>query len=107
MCSSLDAAAGVEQDLFVRDLDLHAEIVLRTQILGDQIREVMSIDDDFVNAEVAEAHECELKHGSAGNFNQCLGAIVGEGTESRAQAGGQYHRPHLAIFSGKFFSSSM
>ena len=46
-CSLFEAAAGVEEDLFVGDLDVHAEVLMCAEIIGDHIGEVMRIDDDF------------------------------------------------------------
>src|SRR5881628_866599 len=107
MRGPLDAAAGVEQYLFLGDLNVHAKILMHTQVIGNHICEVMCVDDDFANPEVAEPHKSQFKHCSATDFNQSLGTIVSERTKSRAQAGSQDHRLHFAIFSGKFFSSSM
>ena len=93
-CSPLEAAAGVEQDLFAGDFDVHAEVLVGAEIFDDHVGEVMGIDDDFVNAEGAQAGERDLEQCAAGDLNQRLGTIVGERAQTRAQAGGQNHRLH-------------
>ena len=80
---------------------------MNAEIVDDHIGEVMRVDNDFLDPELAEADECELKHRAAADFNQGLRTIVGERTKTRAQPGSENHRLHFAIFSGKFFSSSM
>ena len=68
----------------------------------------MCVDDDFLNAESAKSHaSVSSSKRAAGDFNQSLRTIIGQRAQTRAQAGGQHHRLHLATFSGKFFSSSM
>ena len=87
-------AAGVEQHLFARDLDAHAEVVVRLQIFDDHVGKVMHIDDHFANSKGAQAREGDLQQRAPGDFHQRFGTIVGERTQARAQAGGQNHRFH-------------
>jgi len=89
-----EAAAGVEQDVFARDFDAHAEIVFGFQVAGNHVGEVMDVDDDFANAEGAQAGEGDFEQRAAGDFDEGLGAIVGERPEARAEAGGEDHGFH-------------
>ncbi len=72
-----EAAAGVEQDFLAGDFDAHAEIVVGFQVVGDQVGEVMDVDDYFGDSEGAQAGEGDLQQRAAGQFDQGLGAIVG------------------------------
>src|SRR5260370_13817126 len=51
-----EAAAGVEQDFLAGDFDAHAEIVVGFQVVGDQVGEVMDVDDYR-----SEEHTSELQ----------------------------------------------
>ncbi len=50
-----EAAAGVEQDFFAGDFDAHAEVFVGFQVVDDHVGEVVDVDDDFGDAEGAEA----------------------------------------------------
>src|ERR1700675_1515662 len=91
-------AAGVEEDFFTRDFDTHAKVAVGFQIVDDRVGEVMDVDDDFVYTERAQAGEGDLEQGAAGAFDKSLGAIVGQGAEAGAEAGGQDHRFHWGAF---------
>ena len=86
---------------------MHAEVLVCAEVCGDHVRKVMRIDDYFVNAEGAESRQCKFQERAASDFNECLGAIIGQRAQTRAQAGSENHRLHSAALSGKFFSSSM
>ena len=95
----LQAAAGVQQDLLARNFNAHAEVIVAPQIGDDHIGKVMHVDNHFANPKGVQTRERDLQHGAAGDFYQRLGAIVGEGPQSRAEAGGQDHRFHWPILS--------
>ena len=59
----------------------------------------MRVDNHLAHAKEAQAAEDNLKQRAAGDGNQCLGPVVGERLQARAQAGGQNHRLHRPIFS--------
>src|SRR5256885_10999085 len=59
----------------------------------------MHVDYHFSNPKATQARECDLKQRAAGDFHQCLRAIVGERPQARTQAGGQNHRFHSPTFS--------
>src|SRR5258708_528716 len=101
MRSLLDASTSVEENFFVRHLDVHPEILVGEKIFGEHVGEMMCVDDDFADAEGAQPYEREFEECVAGNFDERLGTIVGERAKASAKAGGQYHGLHLAIFSGK------
>src|SRR5271157_4056944 len=98
--SLLQAAARVEQDLLARDLYAHAEVIVSFQIIDDHVGEVMHVDDHLADPAGAQAGECDLQQGAAGDFHERLGAIVGEGPQARTEAGGQDHRFHIMAFTG-------
>ena len=79
-----EAAAGVEQDFFAGDFDAHAEVFVGFQVVDDEVGEVVDIDDDFGDAEGAQASEGDFEQGVAGDFDEGFGAIVGEGAEAGA-----------------------
>jgi len=95
----LEASAGVEQIFLVRDVDLHAEVVAGGEVSGELVCEVMGVDDDVVNAEFAEASESDFEQGAAVEFDEGLGAVVGERTEAGAKSGGKDHGFHEVGFS--------
>ena len=108
----LQATAGVQQLLFARDFDVHAEVAVGFEVLDDHNRVVMDVDDDIAHAESAQAEEGDLQQGAAGDGDQRLGAVIGEGPQARAQAGGKNHRLHwpsfsVTAFSGSVFSSAI
>ena len=96
MSNFLQAAAGIKQDFLAGDDNPHAEVVVGFEILHDHVRKVMHVDDHFANSEGAQAREGDLQERAAGNFHQRFGALVGEGAQACAQAGGQNHRFHAA-----------
>jgi hypothetical protein len=101
----LEAAAGVEQNLLARDFNAHAEVLVGMEVIDDFVGEMMDVENDFANAEDAQAAEGELKESTAGDGDQRFGAVIGERTQARAQAGGENHRLHLLCFpqQSKFF----
>jgi hypothetical protein len=46
----LQAAAGIEQDVFAGNFDAHAEIVFFLQIVYKHVREVVNVDDDLADS---------------------------------------------------------
>ena len=107
MCGLFEAAAGIEEDLFPGDLDVHAEVVVGFKIVGNHVGEVMGVDDDVDNAAGFEAGEREFKKRASGDFNQRLGAVVGERLQARAKTRREDHCLHDATFSGNLISISM
>ena len=89
-----EAAAGVEQDLFAGDFDAHAEVFVGFQIVDDHVGKVVDVDDDFGDAEGAQAGEGDFEQGAAGDFDEGFGASVGERAKARAEAGGEDHGSH-------------
>jgi hypothetical protein len=55
---------------------------------------VVDVDDDFGDAESAQAGEGDIEKGAAGEFDESFGSCVGEGLEASAEAGGQDHGFH-------------
>ena len=85
--SLFQTAAGVEQLLLARNLNAHAEVVVRFQILRNHVGEVMNVDNHLVNSEFAQAGERDLQQRVAAYFHQRFGTIVGKRPQSRAEAG--------------------
>ena len=93
------AATGVQQEIvFAGDFDAHAEIVVGFQVVDNHVGEVMDVDDDFGDAEGAQAGESDFEQRAAIDFDERLGASVGEGAEARAEAGGEDHGFHEGAF---------
>src|SRR2546425_8310592 len=89
------AAAGVEKQIvFAGDFDVHAEIVFGLQIADDHVREVMEVDDNFADAEGAQAGKSDFEQRATVDFNERLGTSVGEAGEARAETGSQNHGFH-------------
>src|SRR5437879_4347053 len=57
----LQATAGVEQNLFARDFDAHAEIIVLLQILQNHVGKVMRIDDHFDDSKSPQAEESDFQ----------------------------------------------
>src|ERR1035441_2765869 len=66
----LQAAAGVEQRLFARDFNAHAEVAVRFQVFHNQVGEVMNVDYYLANSEAAQAGERDLQQRAAVDFDQ-------------------------------------
>ena len=47
------SAAGIQQHIFARNLDVHAEVFVNVQIVDDLVGEVMHIDNHVADAEGA------------------------------------------------------
>jgi hypothetical protein len=45
---------------------------------------MVEVEDDFMDAEIAEAGEIDFEEGAAGDFDHGFGAGVGERAEARA-----------------------
>jgi len=100
------AAAGVEQKiLFAGNFDVHAEIVAGFQVVDDRVREVMDVDDDFVDTKRAKARERDFEQRAAIDFDQGFGTPVGERAQARAEAGGEDHCLHTRA-SGEWRAAS-
>ena len=83
------AAAGVEQEVvFAGDFDAQVEIIFGAQVVDDLAGQVVDVDDDFGDAEGAEAGKGDFEEGAAVDFDEGFGARVGEGAEAGAEAGG-------------------
>jgi hypothetical protein len=70
-------ASGVEKDIFTRDLDVHPEVVMQSEIFGNLVGEVMGVDDDIDDAAGFEASQRKFEQRVARQFNEGLGAVVG------------------------------
>ena len=86
--SMFQTSSGVEKNLFVRNGDVHAEILMIAQILCDHIGEVVRVDNYFADPKGAKARHGKFQQGAGPNFDQRLGAIVGERPKASAQPGG-------------------
>jgi hypothetical protein len=74
-----EAAAGVQQEIvFAGDFDAHAEIVVGFQVVDNHVGEVMDVDDDFADPKGAQAGESDFEQCAASDFDEGLGARVGE-----------------------------
>jgi hypothetical protein len=57
-----EPATGVEQEIvFAGNFNAHAEIVAGLEVVDDHVREVMDVDDDFGDAELAKARESDFE----------------------------------------------
>src|SRR5579864_580502 len=106
-CSFFEPAAGVEQEVFARDLNTHAEIVLLLQIINYHVGKVMQVDDHFADSKLLEAAKRDLEQRVSGHFHQGFRAIVGERAKAGAEAGREDHRPHRTAFSAALFSAAI
>ena len=97
--SLLQAAAGVEQDLLVRDLDPHVEVAVGREIRDDLIGKVVNVDDRFTNTKAPQPRERNLQQRSSADRHERLGTVVSERPQPRAQAGGKDHGFHCGAFS--------
>ncbi len=70
---------------------------MRFQVVDDLVGEVVDVDDDFSDAESAEAREGDFEKGAAGEFDESLGASAGERAEASAEAGGEDHGFHRGV----------
>ncbi len=92
------AATSVEQEFFAGDFNAHAELFVGFQVVNDHVGEVVDVDDDFSDAEGAQAREGDFEEGATGEFDERFGAIVGERAEAGAEAGGEDHGFHWEAF---------
>src|SRR5882724_686372 len=76
-------------------------------MVDDHVSIVMNIDDDVVNAELAQASESDFQQRSSADFNQRFGAVIGQRTQTRTQACSQHHGFHRPRFSSSIFSNSI
>ncbi len=59
------AAAGVEQNIFARKLNVHAKIAGGFYMVDDHVCVVMDVDDDIMNAKIAQARERDFQQRSS------------------------------------------
>src|ERR1035437_584612 len=102
----LEAAAGVEQNVFARNFNSHPKVVVLLQIINNHVGKVMHVDDHFANPKLAQAVECDLQQRVTSHFHECFRAFVGERTQSRTEAGSQNHGLHCPARSGLARSGS-
>jgi hypothetical protein len=93
------SATGIQQHVFARHFNSKAEMVMGLQIVDNHVREVVRIDNHLANAKLTQARECDFEQRAAAELHQRLGTIVGERSQSAAQASGQDHRSHVSPFS--------
>src|SRR5215471_2941916 len=91
----LQSAAGIEQNVFSRDLDMHAEIMVGLQVLDHHVRKVMDIDNDVSNSESAQSRERDLEQRLAGYLHKRLRPMIGERPQASTQTCSEDHRLHL------------
>ena len=90
-----EAASGVEQEIvFAGNFNAHAEIVVSIEIVDNHVREMVHVDDDFVDAKGAKASERDFEECAARDFDEGFGARVGERAQARAEASGEDHGFH-------------
>jgi hypothetical protein len=53
MSGLFQSTAGVEQDILTRDFNAHTEVVVRFQVLHNQVSEVVDVDYHVANSEFA------------------------------------------------------
>ena len=58
----------------------------------------MDVDDHFADAKGTQAGEGDFEERAPTDFDQSLGAIVGERAKPRAEAGGEDHGFHASAF---------
>ena len=97
-CGFFQASAGVQQNIFAGDFDASSKIVFGFQVVDDLVGKVVDVDDEFRDAEGAEASEGDFEEGAAGEFDEGFGAMVGERPEAGAQTSGQDHCFHRGAF---------
>src|SRR5271154_248281 len=73
----LEASSGVEQGCFARHFDVHAETIVRLQVLEDHLGMVMNGDYHFADSNTSQAGKRDLKQGSAVHLNQRFRTIIG------------------------------
>ena len=65
------AAAGVEQEVvFAGDFDAEVEIIFGVQVVDNLAGQVVDVNDDFGDAEGAEAGESDFEQGATVDFDQ-------------------------------------
>jgi len=67
----------------------------------------MDVDDHFADAEGTQAGERDFEERAPTDFDQSLGAIVGERAKPRAEAGGEDHGFHAGAFIGQPSSKTL
>src|SRR5260370_5145689 len=77
------AAASVQQNVFAGNLDAHAEAFMGLQVVDDHVSEMMDVDNDFVDAEGAQAGNGNFGKGVAGEVKKSFWASVSELAEAR------------------------
>jgi hypothetical protein len=66
-----EAAAGVEEEVvFAGDFDAKVEIIFGVQVVDDLAGQVVDVNDDFGDAEGAEAGESDFEQGATVDFDQ-------------------------------------
>src|SRR5579871_3622667 len=103
----LQAAAGIEQDFFARNLDPNPEIVVLLKELDHLIREVVHIYDDLANFKGDQAPKRNLQHRLPSDFHQRLRTIISERSQPRTETSSQNHCPHRLAFSASAFSNAI
>src|SRR5438046_10186831 len=58
----------------------------------------MDVDDHFADAKGTQAGEGDFEERAPTDFDQSLGAIIGERAKPRAEAGGEEHGFHARAF---------
>src|SRR5436190_19757837 len=67
----------------------------------------MDVDDYFADAEGTQAGEGDFEERAPTDFDQSLGAIIGERAKPRAEAGGEDHGFHAGAFIGQPSSKTL
>ncbi len=84
---------------------MNAKVLTGFEISGDLVGVMVDVDDDFTDVEGFETFDGDFEKGAAVDFDEGLGAVVGEWAEAGAKAGSEDHSSHLPIFSSSMWRS--
>ena len=104
-------AAGVQQNVFARNFDVHRKIVVGFQILDDLISKVMNVDYRFLHAKQIQSVERDFQQRAAGDFYQGFWLVVGQRPEARYRAAASTMAfiagPSLRLFHRELFADGL
>src|ERR1035438_7087143 len=87
-------ASGIEQNIFARNVDVHAEIVIHFQVIDHFVAKMVDVDNYVSNSKRAKTRERNFQESASVDFHQSFGAVVSKRTKARAEPSGQDHRLH-------------
>src|SRR5215831_2771935 len=65
----LQSAAGIKQHILARHFDSRAEIVVGLQIVDDNVREMMRVDNYLADSSVTQARQRDFQHCTPTDFH--------------------------------------